>query len=129
MTEFCKSEKMTAPKAHREAEVDTVCGAPVGDRHLALVSEHLLDLTEYSNPIPTTSQRRLIAMMRSLQEVEARNAELERALREKDYATMDKHIADHQQHGHLVNAMARHSVIELHKQLLSASQVLEWTVA
>src|ERR1700733_8530901 len=110
MTEFCKSEKNMAPKAHREAEVDTACGAPVCDRQLALAGDHILDLTEFSNPIPTTSQRRQIAMLRSLQEVEARNAELAKALREKDYATMDRHIAEHQQNGHLDNAMARHSV-------------------
>jgi hypothetical protein len=128
MTQVCVSEKITAPRAHREAEVDTVFSATGGDRQ-CLPGEHLLDLTEFSNPIPTTSQRRQIAMLRSLQDVEARNAELERALHEKDYATIDKHIALHQQSGHLDNAMARNSVLELHKQLLSASQVLEWTVA
>jgi hypothetical protein len=122
-------EKANASTAGLARLIDTAYGVSVEDRCLARVVDHDLDMTEYSNPVPTPSQRRLMTMMLSLKEVEARNAELEKALREKDWVTVDRHIAEHQEQGHAVNSLTRTSILELHKQLLAASQVLEWTIA
>jgi hypothetical protein len=69
------------------------------------------------------SKKRQIAMMNSLLDLEARNAELKRAIENKDYETMDKHITLHQMQGNVAPACGRESVRELQKMLLTATRM------
>lgn len=76
----------------------------------------------------TSTEQRLASMVQALLELEARNNELALAIKQKDTATMDRHIEYHRLHGNFTDSMARQTVIEVNKTL-NGDTPMEWQIS
>ncbi len=125
MTQLVKVTEEKIGWSEEKRVDDTACGA-TADTQMAAdfeadEEERLVQSDIDAVAVQIASQRRQLAMMESLRELEARNAELEVAIKNKDFATMDKHIAYHQEQGNVAHAIGRQSLQELHKLLVFAT--------
>ncbi|MDR3613724.1 MAG: hypothetical protein P4L53_09155 [Candidatus Obscuribacterales bacterium] len=126
MMEAGKSESIMASNMRNDLS-DTVYGA----KHESISERFKLSESQewsQSRQLSPTEQR-LAAMVQALLELEARNNELATAIKQKDIATMDKHIEYHRQHGNFTDSMARQTVFEVSKQLNAGGQSMEWQIS
>jgi hypothetical protein len=126
MMEAGKSESIMASNVRNDLS-DTVYGA----KHKSTTDRfHMSESQEWSQSRQLSpTEQRLAAMVQALLELEARNNELATAIKQKDIATMDKHIEYHRQHGNFTDSMARQTVFEVSKQLNAGGQSMEWQIS